>query len=743
MRRLLTCALVLLAASASAQTTTTNTDILLAATRAAIGTATAGAGPLRVVGLSGSATGALLVVDASGDIGTAGTVNTGTTFSSTFQASGTANLYGSAINLGNSTGDTVTFTARLAGHLHWETDATYDIGATSTTLRPRDLFLSRNAVIGGTLGVTGVTTLTGALAANGGITVDTSAFTVADTSGNTSIAGTLGVNGNTTLGDATTDTLTATARFASDATPAVNYTRNLGSLSLKWLTLHAAELWVETLVAQNTMATIGGRILVGPTTTLVADLAAAGATMDVKHNEIASGDRVVLEASGKLEWLAVTSSASSCGTDCYRYSITRNLDGTGANDWYAGDAVFNTGTTADGFIDLYSVAGVLPGSTAGPTIVGNVRTGTTYSNLAPRWAIGNLNGLYGYSATAYGAAFGDPTTANLVIDATDGIRIRNGTTNRLTIDASGNSYIDIAPPDAEGISTLRSINWTGVGTLGGALYTSSGNASRMALEMTTAASGDAGPHGAIWLKTVHTTANDANGADQKAEIIINAGNGGTNNRSYIYLRANDNIYIGRHTFPGFSPSPAPTIPEVSIWGSTITLAQGLGNSALTVTSSAHVTVTNDLTVDTNTLYADSTDNRVGIVTTDPLYSLDVRGDMRASDFIAARTTTANDGYVQLVHGTSANIGYLAFHAPVSGNTRQGYLGWGATGVNLYLENSAHFNLFDGAMQFTEISEPSAGASNTGRLYAKDNGGGKTQLCVRFASGASQCFATEP
>jgi len=39
------------------------------------------------------------------------------------------------------------------------TDATYDIGKSGAT-RPRDGFFSRNAVIGGTLGVTGVTTLT-------------------------------------------------------------------------------------------------------------------------------------------------------------------------------------------------------------------------------------------------------------------------------------------------------------------------------------------------------------------------------------------------------------------------------------------------------------------------------------------------------------------------------------------------------------------------------------------------------
>lgn len=43
------------------------------------------------------------------------------------------------------------------------TDATYDIGASGAT-RPRDIFLSRNAVIGGTLNVTGHPTLEGVTA---------------------------------------------------------------------------------------------------------------------------------------------------------------------------------------------------------------------------------------------------------------------------------------------------------------------------------------------------------------------------------------------------------------------------------------------------------------------------------------------------------------------------------------------------------------------------------------------------
>lgn len=248
----------------------------------------------------------------------------------------------------------------------------------------------------------------------------------------------------------TTPTLTASANLTlsptgdvvfnptgNDLLPTTGYDLNIGALTNKFLTLHAAELWVETLVAQNTLATIGGRVLVGPTTTLTSDLSSGATSMSVKHNSLANGDRVLLEANGSVEWIAVASASSGSGP--YTYTITRNLDGSGANNWVAGDAVFNTGTTNSGFIDLYSSAGVISGS--GPTIVGNVRTGTTYNNIAARWAIGNLNGLYGYGATTYGTAFGDPSATNVTIDATNGFRIRNSTTNKFAADTSGNLSI--------------------------------------------------------------------------------------------------------------------------------------------------------------------------------------------------------------------------------------------------------------------------------------------------------------
>lgn len=43
----------------------------------------------------------------------------------------------------------------------------------------------------------------------------------------------------------------------------------------------------------------------------------------------------------------------------------------------------------------------------------------------------------------------------------------------------------------------------------------------------------------------------------------------------------------------------------------------------------------------------------------------------------------------------------------------------------------------------EISDPDAPDANGVKLYARDSGGGKTQIVARFATGAVQVLATEP
>ena len=132
---------------------------------------------------------------------------------------------------------------------------------------------------------------------------------------------------------------------------------------------------------------------------------------------IVTGDITDATADGYIAYIGQQGSGN------YFYFVGRDRDGSGSNQWYAGDAVFNTGQAGDGFIDLYSLAGVRSGY--GPSIVGNVRNSTTYNDWSEHWAIGNLDGIYGYGTTTFGAAFGRYANSSsfLTADATNGIRI--------------------------------------------------------------------------------------------------------------------------------------------------------------------------------------------------------------------------------------------------------------------------------------------------------------------------------
>lgn len=47
------------------------------------------------------------------------------------------------------------------------------------------------------------------------------------------------------------------------------------------------------------------------------------------------------------------------------------------------------------------------------------------------------------------------------------------------------------------------------------------------------------------------------------------------------------------------------------------------------------------------------------------------------------------------------------------------------------------------VEMREMSDPAAPAADRARLFTRDNGSGKTQVCVRFPTGAVQVLATEP
>jgi hypothetical protein len=67
---------------------------------------------------------------------------------------------------------------------------------------------------------------------------------------------------------------------------------------------------------------------------------------------------------------------------------------------------------------------------------------------------------------------------------------------------------------------------------------------------------------------------------------------------------------------------------------------------------------------------------------------------------------------------------------------------GSTFVSGPLETFSNLKM-GSYLEGPEIADPAAPATNNGRLYFKDNGAGKTQLVVRFPTGAVQVIATEP
>jgi len=117
---------------------------------------------------------------------------------------------------------------------------------------------------------------------------------------------------------------------------------------------------------------------------------------------------------------------------------------------------------------------------------------------------------------------------------------------------------------------------------------------------------------------------------------------------------------------------------------------------------------------------------------------------------------------QIAHVTNA-VNYPIFVPSTTGNP-VGYMSSGSdTNIGVMLATSGTGDhIFSGgsgsiarARIYTESGGPGIllthesstdhvnGAANTAKFFTKDNGAGKTQACVRFATGAAVCYATEP
>ena len=99
---------------------------------------------------------------------------------------------------------------------------------------------------------------------------------------------------------------------------------------------------------------------------------------------------------------------------------------------------------------------------------------------------------------------------------------------------------------------------------------------------------------------------------------------------------------------------------------------------------------------------------------------------------AAKPKTGVYGYAAQDAASQGVWGHSPAGNGVVGSTTTGYAG--------YFSGKVYSTAF---YELSEIGTPAAPAPNRARLFVKDNGAGKTQLCVRFHTGAVQVIKTEP
>jgi hypothetical protein len=105
-----------------------------------------------------------------------------------------------------------------------------------------------------------------------------------------------------------------------------------------------------------------------------------------------------------------------------------------------------------------------------------------------------------------------------------------------------------------------------------------------------------------------------------------------------------------------------------------------------------------------------------------------------------------DGDVRMQASTGIAFGTTASGARIAGSGNSLLLQTvtaGAFTTKLTIDASGNITVPSVYMEFSEMTAPSAGAANSGRLFCRDNGAGKTQLCAIFSSGAIQVIATQP
>ena len=326
--------------------TATNVDGILGANTAAAATVTT----LTLTSMGGNWTNASRTV---ADMGTVTTMDLnggsidGTTIGAASQAAGTfTNVSGSGNAEFAGTLDVYSSTA-LTGELHCHSTLEVDSTSTFTGISTFAAAIDANSTSNFQGAMVLQSTLTGSGAATlaslhcdsvnldggniDGVTIGSATpaagdFTTLEATSTLTVDGLATFNGNVDLGNATSDTITTTARFDSDLVPSTDSARDLGTSALQWAEVHADAGYIDaiTVTGTSTLTTVdinGGAIdgaVIGANSAAAGTFAAlVGTSLSVSEGNITNV--------GTLEVDTVQSDADGTG-------LNINFDGnTGTN----------------------------------------------------------------------------------------------------------------------------------------------------------------------------------------------------------------------------------------------------------------------------------------------------------------------------------------------------------------------------------------------------------------------------
>jgi hypothetical protein len=232
------------------------------------------------------------------------------------------------------------------------------------------------------------------------------------------------------------------------------------------------------------------------------------------------------------------------------------------------------------------------------------------------------------------------------------------------------------------------------------------------------------------------------------------------------LRVMDGSTAGGHPIGGGSGTPSGSDTQVqfndgSAFGGDAGLTFNKTTNVMTNTGGQVVLAGGTVTTSTPVLSATQTWNDAGVTFTAIDVNVTSTASASASKVLDLRVgdtsvmTVRKDGRFWLSNDADAGFyrnaaGQIQSTAALNSshymwlnNNTDPTIYFGASSDASISRTAAGILALSGVFEFTERTAPSAPASNKVRLYAEDNGAGKTRLMALFNSGAAQQVAIEP